>query len=141
MSTGNAKRDLRQGLVNIAPTTIKIPPGKRDVKEIISSIKHGYYVRDVQGAHSSNPESGDFSIVGNPAVLIENGELKGAINGLMVSGNIYELLRNVVEIASEPRNSITNRIREPAILAPKSSTFQAHTKKDLINLPILRKKL
>jgi len=103
-STGNAKRDLRQGLINITPTTIKIPPGKRDVGEIISSIKHGYYVRDVQGAHSSNPESGDFSIVGNPAVLIENGELRGAINGLMVSGNIFELLRNVVEIASEPRN-------------------------------------
>jgi PmbA protein len=103
-STGNAKRDLRQGLVNIAPTTIRIPPGKQNVEDVISSIKHGYYIRDVQGAHSSNPESGDFSIVGNPAMLIENGELRGAINGLMVSGNIFELLRNVVEVASEPKN-------------------------------------
>jgi PmbA protein len=59
-------------------------------------------VRDVQGAHSSNPESGDFSIVGNPAVLIEDGEMKGAVHGLMVSGNVFGLLKQVVEVAKKP---------------------------------------
>jgi len=80
-----------------------VSPGKREIADIISEIKHGYLVRDVQGAHSANPESGDFSIVGNPALLIDDGELTGAIDGLMVAGNVYELLSNAVEVAKKPR--------------------------------------
>ena len=98
-STGNAKRNMRQGLVEIAPTTLVIEPGTREIEDIISEIDHGYYIQSTQGAHSSNPESGDFSVVGNPAILIENGKMVGGVNGLMISGNIFDLLKNVVEIA------------------------------------------
>jgi len=98
-STGNAKRNMRQGLVEISPTTLIVEPGSREIEEIISEIDHGYYIQSVQGAHSSNPESGDFSVVGNPAILIEKGKMVGGVDGLMVSGNIYDLLKNVVEIA------------------------------------------
>jgi PmbA protein len=101
-STGNAKRNMRQGLVEISPTTLVIEPGSREIEDIISEIDHGYYIQSVQGAHSSNPESGDFSIVGNPAILIENGKMIGGVDGLMVSGNIFDLLKNVVEIAKTP---------------------------------------
>ena len=98
-STGNAKRNMRRGLVEIASTTLVIEPGTREIEDIISEIDHGYYIQNVQGAHSSNPESGDFSVVGNPAILIENGKLVGGVDGLMISGNIFDLLKNVVEIA------------------------------------------
>jgi len=101
-STGNAKRNMRQGLLEIATSNLVVGLGKRDIAEIISGVKQGYLVRNLQGAHSSNPESGDFSIVGNPAFLIENGELKGAVDGLMLAGNIYELLKNAVETAKTP---------------------------------------
>jgi PmbA protein len=98
-STGNAKRNMRQGLVEIDPTTLVIEPGTREIEDIISEIDHGYYIQNVQGAHSSNPESGDFSVVGNPAILIKDGKLVGGIDGLMISGNIFDLLKNVIEIA------------------------------------------
>jgi len=98
-STGNATRNMRQGLVEIDSTTLVVEPGTREIEEIISEIDHGYYIQSVQGAHSSNPESGDFSVVGNPAILIENGKMVGGIDGLMISGNIFDLLKNVVEIA------------------------------------------
>ena len=101
-STGNARRSMRQGLVEIGKTTIIVESGTRTIEEIIASLDYGYYVLDVQGAHSSNPESGDFSIVGNPAFLIENGKLIGAVDGLMVSGNIFDVLRNIVEVAKNP---------------------------------------
>jgi PmbA protein len=103
-STGNAARNLRQGLVEISPSSLVVEPGTRSIDEIISDIEHGYYIQAVQGAHSSNPESGDFSVVGNPALLIEDGKLVGAINGLMVSGNAFELLENVVEVARDPHH-------------------------------------
>jgi PmbA protein len=101
-STGNAKRNMRQGLVDISPSNIVVEPGEREIEDIIKGMKHGYYIRGVQGAHSSNPESGDFSIVGNPAILIENGEMVGAVHGLMVAGNVYDLLNQVDEIAKTP---------------------------------------
>ncbi|NHJ13148.1 MAG: TldD/PmbA family protein [Candidatus Thorarchaeota archaeon] len=101
-STGNARRRMRQGLVEIAPSTFVVSPGERSIEEIISEMDYGYYIENVQGAHSANPESGDFSIVGNPALLIENGKLMGAVHGLMVSGNAFELLKQVREIAKEP---------------------------------------
>jgi len=101
-STGNAARNARQGLMEISPTTITIEPGNKEFKDIISDIDYGFYIRNVQGAHSSNPESGDFSIVGNPAVLVKDGEMVGAVNGLMLSGNVFELLNQVDQIAKTP---------------------------------------
>ena len=102
-STGNAERNMRQGLLQISPSTITIKPGSRDISAIIEEIEHGYYIRNLQGAHSSNPESGDFSVVGNPAILIEKGKLVGAVHGLMISGNIFEMLKNVKEVSSTER--------------------------------------
>jgi PmbA protein len=99
-STGNASRNMRQGLVDIKQTTLIINPGNREIDEIKADIDYGYYILDVQGAHSSNPESGDFSIVGNPAFLIENGKFIGAVDGLMVSANVFDFLKNIVEIAN-----------------------------------------
>jgi PmbA protein len=101
-STGNARRSMRQGLVEIGRTNTVVEPGKRGIGEILSEIDNGYLIRNVQGAHSSNPESGDFSVVGNPAILIEDGEMVGAVHGLMVSGNTFDLLNKCVEVAKEP---------------------------------------
>ena len=102
-STGNAERNMRQGLLEISPSTITIKPGFRDISAIIEEIEHGYYIRNLQGAHSSNPESGDFSVVGNPAILIEKGKLVGAVHGLMISGNIFDMLKNVKEVSRTER--------------------------------------
>lgn len=101
-STGNASRRMRQGLVELSPTNTVVEPGRREIGEIVSEMGSGYLIRGVQGAHSSNPESGDFSVVGNPAMLIEGGELVGAVHGLMFSGNVYELLGQAVEVARTP---------------------------------------
>ncbi|MHA2076000.1 MAG: TldD/PmbA family protein [Candidatus Thorarchaeota archaeon] len=101
-STGNAKRNMRQGLVEIGFTNLVIEPGTREIDDIISEIDHGYYIQSVQGAHSANPESGDFSVVGNPAILIEKGKMIGAINGLMVSGNAFDMLKSIIEVAKTP---------------------------------------
>ncbi len=102
-STGNASRNMRQGLVEITPSNVVVEPGRRQIADIVSEVDRGYLIRDVQGAHSSNPESGDFSVVGNPAILIEDGEMKGIVPGLMVAGNVFTLLENAVEVARTPQ--------------------------------------
>jgi predicted Zn-dependent protease len=40
--------------------------------------------------------------VGNPAVLVEDGEMVGAVHGLMIAGNIFDLLQQAIEVAKTP---------------------------------------
>ncbi len=55
----------------------------------------GIYVDGLLGAHTTNPVSGDFSVVTNPVWRMEKGERKGRIDGLMISGNIPDLLEEI----------------------------------------------
>ncbi|RLF88882.1 TldD/PmbA family protein, partial [Thermococci archaeon] len=65
-------------------------------------IKHGYFVDGVQGAHSSNPDNGNFAVTANPAYLIEDGEIVGS-SVFLIAGNIYELLKQATEVSKEQR--------------------------------------
>ncbi len=103
-STGNATRNLRTGMVITQLTNLIVPPGKPSFKDLIADIKSGYVIKDVQGAHSSNRETGDYSVVGNPTYRIENGEITGAVHGLMLAGNAFELIQKVEQIGSDVRS-------------------------------------
>jgi len=113
-STGNGFREWGSGGIHIQPTNLVVESGKRRVEDIISGIEHGYYVTGVQGAHSSNPDTGDFSVVANPAFLVEGGEIKGLVQGLMLGGNIYDLLGKLTEVAREPKYGLT--LISPAVV-------------------------
>ncbi|ASJ14049.1 TldD/PmbA family protein [Thermococcus radiotolerans] len=99
-STGNGKRDLRSGGINIGFHSMVIENGKRSLEDIIAEIEHGYFVDGFQGAHSSNPDNGNFAVTANPAFLIEDGEVKGA-SVFLVAGNVYELLKQASEVSKE----------------------------------------
>jgi PmbA protein len=102
-STGNATRDLRSGVVSIQPSNLVIQPGKKSLENLISEVKSGYLIKGLQGAHSSNQDTGDFSVVGNPAFRIENGQLTGCVHGLMMAGNILELLQHADQVGNDTR--------------------------------------
>ncbi|WP_258084400.1 TldD/PmbA family protein [Thermococcus thermotolerans] len=99
-STGNGKRDLRTGGINIGFHSMVIENGKRSLEEVIAEIEHGYFVDGFQGAHSSNPDNGNFAVTANPAFLIEDGEVKGA-SVFLIAGNVYELLKSATEVTKE----------------------------------------
>ncbi|KPU62275.1 TldD/PmbA family protein [Thermococcus sp. EP1] len=101
-STGNGKRNFSTGGIGIALHNVVIENGKQEIGDIIGEIKHGYLVDSFQGAHSSNPDNGNFAVVANPAFLIEDGEIKGS-TVFMMSGNIYELLPSIYAISKEQK--------------------------------------
>ena len=104
-STGNGTRSLSTGGVGIGAHNLVIEKGFRKKEDIISGLKDGFLISSFQGAHSSNPDTGDFSVVANPAFKIENGEIMGS-TVFMMSGNIYELLRNVEEVSDSERKIV-----------------------------------
>ncbi len=55
----------------------------------------GIYLDAILGVGSSNPMSGDFSVAADPAWLVQKGERKGRVDGIMISGNFPEVLNGI----------------------------------------------
>jgi len=68
-----------------------------------SEIKDGIIVTDVLGAHTANPISGDFSVEANNAFKIENGEITTPVKKAMLSGNIFNLMKDASGTSGEIR--------------------------------------
>lgn len=102
-STGNAGRAGYLSTPDVEATNFHILPGNKSPEKLTSEVKDGLIVYYLQGAHSSNPASGEFSVVATPAWRIKNGEIAHSTKGVMVAGNIYELLKDVSDLANNER--------------------------------------
>lgn len=116
-STGNAFRAGYTSTPTIESTNFHILPGKKTKEELIGEVKEGLLVYSLQGAHSSNPASGEFSVVATPAWLIKNGEIAYAVRGAMLAGNVFEVFKLISEVASNERK--TGSLVAPWVLAEK----------------------
>ena len=105
-STGNA---LRSGLAPYASTPILeasnfvFKEGNRTQEELISEVGDGLIVYSVQGAHSSNPESGEFSVVATPVWKIENGSVDYAVKDVMLTGVFFDVMKNISSLGNNIR--------------------------------------
>jgi PmbA protein len=102
-STGNASRAGYTSTPNIEPTNFRITPGSTSAEQLLSETDEGLLVYYLQGAHSSNPVSGEFSVVATPAWKIKNGEIVHSSRGVMLAGNIFEVLKNISVVANNER--------------------------------------
>ncbi len=101
-STGSGHRS-RGGLPAPSPSAFIIAPGKTTFDEMVKDIKEGLVVEQLIGASQGNILGGDFS--GNVLLgyKIENGKIVGRVKDTMVSGNIYQLLKQIAAIGSESK--------------------------------------
>ncbi len=102
-STGNASRAGYLSTPNVEATNFHLMPGNRSPEELLSEVDEGLLVYFLQGAHSSNPASGEFSVVATPAWKIENGKVAYATKGAMLAGDIFQVLTNVSALANNER--------------------------------------
>lgn len=102
-STGNAVRAGYLSTPSIEATNFHILPGNKSPEQLLSEVNDGLLVSYLQGAHSSNPVSGEFSVVATPAWKIRKGNVERATRGVMLAGNIFELLKNVSAVGNNER--------------------------------------
>jgi PmbA protein len=102
-STGNASRAGYLSTPSIEATNFHITPGNKTPDQLMSEVDDGLIIYYLQGAHSSNPVSGEFSVVATPAWKIRKGEMAHATRGVMLAGNIFEVLKNVSVMANNER--------------------------------------
>jgi PmbA protein len=101
-STGNGGRG-RGSLPSPSPSAFVIAPGRITFNEMVADIKEGLVVEYLMGAEQGNILGGDFS--GNVLLgyKIENGKIVGRVKDTMVSGNVYQALKDVAAIGSEAK--------------------------------------
>ena len=94
-STGNAVRSSYTTRPHIGFTNLVVAEGDAAPEELLEGKVVVVY--SVQGAHTANMETGEYSVVANPAVLYVDGEPQGMIPGAAVAGNMYRELAEAVE--------------------------------------------
>lgn len=93
---------------------LTIRPGTKPLADLLKLMDRGVIVGGAMGAHSGNILNGDYSIGLSPGIYVENGEIKGRVKDAMVAGNIYETLKNVIDIEDTVYPAYMGRF--PAIL-------------------------
>ena len=103
-STGSGYRTARWGgdPIGLKPTPsvsrFTVKPGNKSFADLVKSMDRGIIIESALGPHSGNIPNGDYSIGANPALYVENGEIVGRVKDAMVAGNVYETLKNVVDV-------------------------------------------
>jgi PmbA protein len=101
-STGNCRRDEysvppKQDVMNLY-----IKPGNSTLEELLRTAYNGIFITALMGVHTVNPITGDFSL-GAEGYLLKNGSVSEPFRGVTVSGNLFELFKNVALIGSDLR--------------------------------------
>jgi PmbA protein len=82
------------GLVNML-----VAPGDRSLTDMIASLDRGLIVDQILGGGAGI--SGEFSINVDLGYLVQRGEVIGRVKDTMVSGNVYNALKNIVALGND----------------------------------------
>ncbi|MDR2775327.1 MAG: TldD/PmbA family protein [Tannerella sp.] len=95
-----------------SPSILTMPPGTKNMDELISSVDKGVLVTGFNGGNC-NPTTGDFSY-GIEGFLIENGKTTQPLNEMNITGNMISLWSNLADAGNDARKTSSWRI--PSLL-------------------------
>lgn len=101
--TGNAQRDY-ESLPTPGANNFSIKHGEKKLDDMVFDIDRGLYIEDVIGGGQSNILAGDYSVNVGLGFLIEDGEIAGRVKNTMISGNIYEDFKHIIDISQENKS-------------------------------------
>jgi PmbA protein len=118
-STGNGDRG-GGSLPAPSPSALIIAPGKTSMDDMIKDIKEGLVIEQLMGAEQGNILGGDFS--GNVLLgyKVESGKIVGRVKNTMVSGNVYQVLKEVTAIGSQAE-WVGGFLNTPPLYCPRLS--------------------
>jgi len=87
---------------------------------MLADIKEGLVIEYLMGAGQGNILGGDFS--GNVLLgyKVENGKIVGRVKDTMVSGNVYQVLKDIAAIGNDTR-WVGSFLSSPSIYCPSLS--------------------
>ena len=116
-STGNASKGSYTSPIGISVSNFTLSEGDKTLEQLAAKMGEGLIVTSVSGLHAgANPMTGDFSLMAQ-GYLVENGAQGRAVSGVTVSGNFYELLKNIEEPGCDTyHNMFGEAVSSPSVL-------------------------
>lgn len=111
VSTGNAVRGGFKSVPSVGISNFFIQPGAVSLEALLD-VDKGLFVTEAMGVHTANPISGDFSI-GVSGFWVEKGKLVHPVRGVVIAGNLIEMMKNVDLVAKDLR--FFGRVGAPAV--------------------------
>jgi PmbA protein len=103
-STGNA--DSVKGNIRPSLGFVQVKKGHKSFDEVISSIKKGLYITDLEGISTGlNPQSGNYSLQAG-GFLIEGGKIVRPVTLITVAGNLLTDFGKVFAVANDSKLTI-----------------------------------
>ena len=117
--TGNGYRG--GGKAHASMVNVVVKPGRKSEAEMMSSIKEGVYITELEGLHAGmNAQSGNFSLQA-AGFVIRDGKLAEPLSLITVAGNLVDVFMNIKDIASNSEFQLFGGITTPSILIKKLS--------------------
>jgi PmbA protein len=82
-------------------TNLVITPGDTPYEMMIRNTAKGLLVHDFLGLGQGNPINGEFSVNLFLGYKIENGKLVGRVKDVMLAGNAFDALKDIIAISKE----------------------------------------
>ncbi len=118
-SSGNCTRTAGfQSGPAVGISNCYIRRGSFSLKDLLSELRSGLFVTDLTGVHTANPVSGEFSL-GCSGFAVENGRRAGPFNGMVITGNLFDLFLRVEALGNDMR--FVNGVGSPSLLISKAS--------------------
>lgn len=115
--TGNGYRSGAKASADTAFLTVK--PGRKSKNELISTIKEGVLINDLQGLHSGmNAQSGNFSLP-CAGFMIRDGKIAEPVALITVADNLINMFSNIKGLSKETELDIRNATDCPYIYITK----------------------
>jgi PmbA protein len=99
-STGNASKGSYNSPVDIAPSNFFIEPMDNTPESLLETMGDGLMITELAGLHAVNTDSADFSLSAK-GFVIKDGKKVKPLEQITISGNYYELLKNIKMIADD----------------------------------------
>lgn len=94
-STGNGAGGSSVNIFNLY-----VKPGNKSQKDLLKQLDNGIFIDDIISGQGFDAISGDFSLEVE-GFNVENGKITNSLNTFIISGNIFNLLFNIREIAND----------------------------------------
>ncbi|MBI2856568.1 MAG: TldD/PmbA family protein [Chloroflexi bacterium] len=101
-TTASASRSLTN-LPSPAPAVLLLAPGDASFEDMLAGMGEGLVVERLLGAGQGNTLGGDFNANVLLGYHVRGGQIAGRAKDVMVSGNVYDVLNNVVAIGKDTR--------------------------------------
>jgi PmbA protein len=99
-STGNGWRPPF-GPPRVGFTNLLVRAGEADRSALLAPLSPGLLVEDLDWGPGPNPLTGAILARAPWAYLVEQGEVRGRVEGVSLTGNVFDLLTRVVAVGSD----------------------------------------